>query len=471
MRRRPFIIGAAIGAVVLVVIIAPAVWFLSPGPSISVQPGGGSVRPGVAFTVMGVRFPANREVYVGLAAPGVPPTAGTSFVTAATDRNGKFSVPFVYPVDATWMSLQQVTLYAGTPEGDAVAKTSLFVESAAVPGSTELPSTGALYPTAVVLYPTAPVLYPTAIVVTSWPYITPEPMATATTVVVPSATLGPIPTIILQPMSGLQGSTIIVTGRGWRANESLILSLLGFRAQINVGAANADAQGSFATSITLPTDWGAPTATVLARTLDGSLQTTAVFQVLLPTNTPAPTRTPPPTLTPIVITGWKGEYFNNPFLRGNSLVIQDDSNIDFDWGFTPPAPGMPNARYSARWTRTLYFSAGYYRFSAYVDDGMRIWLDENLIMDEWHPASGQQYNRDVDLVDGLHTLRVEYYQDTGPAYAHASWQQIPPPTVTPPPTHTLTPPTATLQPTHTLTPPAVTVTATVTVTASSTSNP
>jgi len=307
---------------------------------------------------------------VGLAAPNVPPTAGTSFVTAMSDRDGRFNVTFPYPTEPNWTQLPEVLVYAGTPEGDTVATTRLQLSSIAwlfVSASTPTP------------VPTATTL----------------PAATATAIIVSSATPGPIPTIILQPTAGTRESTIIVTGRGWRANESLILSLLGFGAQINVGVADADAQGAFATTIVLPINWGVPTATVLARSLDGTMQATAIFQVLLPPRPPAPTRTPSPTPTPVVILNWKGEYFNNPSLLGNPTLVRDDADINFDWGSSSPGPGIPNELFSARWTRTWYFEAGYYRFSADVDDGVRIWLDGILVMNEWHNATGTQYDRDV----------------------------------------------------------------------------
>jgi hypothetical protein len=110
-----------------------------------------------------------------------------------------------------------------------------------------------------------------------------------------------------------------------------------------------------------------------------------------------------------------------------------------------------------RWTRTLNFSAGDYRFWADVDDGVRLWLDDNPIIDEWHPATGARYSGDVyDLGAGMHTIKVEYFQDTGTAWVHVWWQKIvpvtPTPTMTPTPTKTSTPtatPTATASSTAT----------------------
>jgi len=259
MRRRPLIIGIAVAAVVLVIAIALVVWFLQPGPTISVQSGPLPDGSGAAVTVVGSHFPANQDIYVGLAAPGVPPTAGTSFVTAVTDRGGRFTVTFAYPSDPNWTQLPEVVVYAGTPQGDAVGTVRLSLSSIAW------------------------LLTPAAVKATLVPTVT-VPAATVITVTVSSVTPGPVPTITLQLTSGIPGSTIIVTGRGWRANESLILSLLGFGAQIDA-TVNANAQGSFAATLVLPTDWGGPTATILARSSDGALQAAVNYRVLLPVPT------------------------------------------------------------------------------------------------------------------------------------------------------------------------------------------
>jgi len=62
---------------------------------------------------------------------------------------------------------------------------------------------------------------------------------------------------------------------------------------------------------------------------------------------------------------------------------------------------------------------------ASVDDGVRLWFDNRQIINEWHAASGQEYQHDVyDVPDGMHTVRVEYYQDTGPARVHVWWSKF-----------------------------------------------
>jgi len=150
-----------------------------------------------------------------------------------------------------------------------------------------------------------------------------------------------------------------------------------------------------------------------------------------PTMTPVPTGTPPiPTVTavpatpvppPIVVTGWLGEYFNNTSLNGPSVLVRDDPEINFNWGVGTPSNQVQPDNFSVRWTRSIPFSAGAYTFRVDSDDGVRFWLDGQLIIDEWHIGAGQ-YEATLTLLDGSHDLRVEYFDGSGLASIRVWWQ-------------------------------------------------
>ena len=110
---------------------------------------------------------------------------------------------------------------------------------------------------------------------------------------------------------------------------------------------------------------------------------------------------------------WKGEYYANPHLAGPAALVRYDTAINFDWGDKSPAAQIPVDNFSVRWTRTVYLSAGDYRFTATVDDGVRLWVDDQLLIDQWeqHPAS--TYTKDVTLGAGYHAIRMEYRELTG----------------------------------------------------------
>jgi PKD repeat protein len=112
---------------------------------------------------------------------------------------------------------------------------------------------------------------------------------------------------------------------------------------------------------------------------------------------------------------WKGEYWSNSSLSGSPALVRNEVTIDFNWGYGWPGPGLPVDQFSARWSRTWYFSEGAYRFHAIVDDGLRLYVDDSLVIDSWRDGSQRELIADRWLWDGVHTLRVEYYENVGQA--------------------------------------------------------
>lgn len=141
-----------------------------------------------------------------------------------------------------------------------------------------------------------------------------------------------------------------------------------------------------------------------------------------PTATPRATATPTP--TPPTIVNWRGEYFANTGLSGTPALVRDDAAIQFNWGQGAPAPNLPADNFSVRWTRSLNFEAGPYRFYARSDDGVRVWVNNQLIMDHWQVASGETHQADLVLPAGPHNLRVEYFEQTGVAQIQVWWARL-----------------------------------------------
>jgi hypothetical protein len=122
-------------------------------------------------------------------------------------------------------------------------------------------------------------------------------------------------------------------------------------------------------------------------------------------------------------TGWKGEYYATADLSGVPILVRDDQVIDFNWSDGAPATGLPSDFFSVRWTRSLYLSpAGYYRFTITADDGVRLWVDDKSLLDEWHRADSQTYYVDVYLAAGTHAVKLEYYDHTGYSSIRMTWQ-------------------------------------------------
>ncbi len=129
-----------------------------------------------------------------------------------------------------------------------------------------------------------------------------------------------------------------------------------------------------------------------------------------------PTPTPTPTATPIPV-GWVGQYFSNQELSGSPTLTRVDRELDFDFGDNSPAPSIPSDHFSVRWTRTLNLTAGDYNFFTYADDGVRLYVDGSLVINEWNGGGGRQYRSSLPLAAGQHTIVMEYFDDTARAAA------------------------------------------------------
>ncbi len=121
---------------------------------------------------------------------------------------------------------------------------------------------------------------------------------------------------------------------------------------------------------------------------------------------------------------WVGEYYNNPNLADAPVLVRGDGGgfIDRYFNGASPAPGFVGAEnYSIRWTRKLTLTAGTYRFSVTSDDGARLYIDDQLVINQWPNSPSATNNVDLSLTAGNHDVRLEYYQFTGPAQARLTW--------------------------------------------------
>lgn len=118
---------------------------------------------------------------------------------------------------------------------------------------------------------------------------------------------------------------------------------------------------------------------------------------------------------------WKGDFHNNPRLEGSPTVTKQYNSINFDWGNKAPVQGITADYFSARFTSTVYFTAGKYRFTATADDGIRVYIDNHKVIDEWHLSSPRTYNGELDIGEGNHEVKVEYFENQGTAVCKVSW--------------------------------------------------
>jgi uncharacterized protein YgiM (DUF1202 family) len=121
------------------------------------------------------------------------------------------------------------------------------------------------------------------------------------------------------------------------------------------------------------------------------------------------------------ISGWQGQYFANRSLSGTPALVRDDANVDFNWGAGAPAAGLPSDNFSVRWTRSISFYAGRYRFTTVSDDGVRLWVNGVLLIDRWQDQNTATYSAEIDLPSASVPIKLEYYEATGGARVQLTW--------------------------------------------------
>jgi hypothetical protein len=125
------------------------------------------------------------------------------------------------------------------------------------------------------------------------------------------------------------------------------------------------------------------------------------------------------------IYGWQGEYFNNTQLVGQPILIRSDGQtINFDWGTDAPGAYVNSDQFSVRWTQMLPFVVGRYRFTVAADDGVRLWVNDTLIIDEWRDQAESWFSAEINLPGGPVPIRMEYYDHQGAAAAQLSWTRL-----------------------------------------------
>ena len=122
--------------------------------------------------------------------------------------------------------------------------------------------------------------------------------------------------------------------------------------------------------------------------------------------------------------GLLGEYFDNITLAGEPLFTRVDPQLQFQWTlFSPDPRRLPYDFYSVRWTGRLKGPAGgTFRIGIDGNDGYRLYLDGEQLIDNWHKATRRSVLAEYAFErDRLYDLRVEYFEPTGNAWVRLVW--------------------------------------------------
>jgi uncharacterized repeat protein (TIGR03806 family) len=130
-------------------------------------------------------------------------------------------------------------------------------------------------------------------------------------------------------------------------------------------------------------------------------------------------------------TGLLGNYwanttstaFTNVTFTNLPTLTRTDATVNFNWNTTGPNPIIGQTVFTTRWTGSVQpqFSETY-TFYATADDGVRLWVNGQLLVDGWVDEPPTTYQSSITLNAQQHyNIRMEYFQNGGGAEAMLAW--------------------------------------------------
>ena len=132
-------------------------------------------------------------------------------------------------------------------------------------------------------------------------------------------------------------------------------------------------------------------------------------------------------VTAATANGLTGRYFNDPSsgTRFTTLVLtRVDPTVNFSWGTGGPGGGVTVNNFSVRWTGSVQAPvSGTYRFYTVSDDGVRLWVNGQQIINNWTDhAATTNTSTAITLTAGVkYTITLEYYERGGDATVKLQW--------------------------------------------------
>lgn len=170
-------------------------------------------------------------------------------------------------------------------------------------------------------------------------------------------------------------------------------------------------------SVTLPANASSHQAHSL------SPETTYFFRVVAVKGSVTSTSAMTSATTPAQRNGLVATYFNNANFTGTTYS-RIDPTVAFNWGSGSPHSSIGADTFSVRWTGGIVpLFTQRYTFFTTADDGVRLWVNDQLIIDNWTRQSATTRSGQIDLVAGQrHSIRMEYFEESGGAVARLEWQ-------------------------------------------------
>ncbi len=127
-----------------------------------------------------------------------------------------------------------------------------------------------------------------------------------------------------------------------------------------------------------------------------------------------------------VYAGWMAQYFDNDTLTPPFSVLRSEPSLNKNWAGAAPAAGLSGGRFSVRYARVMALTEGEYPFVLQAAGGVRMWVDDKLIIDAWDAGGAFiEHARTVPVLSGLHRIEVEY-RHSGAGSARIRFGNLPP---------------------------------------------
>ena len=125
------------------------------------------------------------------------------------------------------------------------------------------------------------------------------------------------------------------------------------------------------------------------------------------------------------VEGLIGEYYERDATNPWQVLLMKrlDPMVNFNWGDYSPDPAVPADNFMIRWTGEVEApSTATYTFHTQTDDGVRLWVNDVQIIDNWTDHSSTTDNGDIALTKGQrYPIVLEFYENGGGAVCQLSW--------------------------------------------------
>jgi beta-N-acetylglucosaminidase len=116
--------------------------------------------------------------------------------------------------------------------------------------------------------------------------------------------------------------------------------------------------------------------------------------------------------------GWVGEIYSGENFNGKSIILGGNEaisplhNLDLNWAAGSPHPIIPNDHFSARFNKKWKIdTTDLYSIQVSADDKVRVYVDDELVIDSWKYVRGGNREAQIPLTKGVHDIRVDYFEN------------------------------------------------------------